>query len=93
MTNPISSGSPDPSKFLPSIKITPQDTKLLDTPFGKWFAKAAPNEDQTTLIKEIKQAVQQYCKDIVTAMKHDEARMKEAAAKLKKAAEGKDPDS
>jgi hypothetical protein len=92
MTNPVHGSWSDPN-ILPSVKLTPHDANLLQTPFGKMFLKAAPNEDQQTLLKQVKLAVNQYCKDIVNQIQQDQARMDKAMQRLKNVAEGKDPDA
>ncbi len=94
MTNPLSGGGGTSdlySHMLPSVKITSRDMHLLETPFGKMFTRAAPDEDRLTLLKQVKLAVDQYCKDIVHQMKHEMARMEKAARRLKNVAQGGDP--
>lgn len=100
MTDPIPSHPPTPASGLPSevplagIKVNPGDEKLLTTPFGKMFKNmpGASDQDQTTLIKEIKAAINQYCMEILRQMKIEDARYKEAMARLKRVAQGQSPD-
>jgi hypothetical protein len=98
MTDPTPSASKprfsSDSLPLDSIKVKPGDEKLLNTGFGKMFASmsGAGDQDQDTLIKEIKVFMNQYCQSILRDMKHQDERMKAALQKLKNVAEGRDPD-
>ena len=98
MTDPTSPASKPPISAdnlpLDSIKVKPGDEKLLNTGFGKMFTSmaGAGDQDQETLIKEVKVFMNQYCQSILRDMKHQDERMKEALRKLKNVAEGKDPD-
>ncbi len=99
MTTPVpsnsSSGSGLPSQVpLDSIKVKPGDEKLLNTGWGKMLEHTAgfSQQDQTTQIKEVKFAIQQSFQTLINQQKQQDAQMKEANEKLKRAAEGQDPD-
>lgn len=82
-----------PKAALSGVKVNPGDEKLLDTPWGKWMAHmpGAPS-DKEEMIKLIKASIQQYVKMVNVQIQQDQKRAKEASDKLKRVAEGKDPD-
>lgn len=95
MTDPTTPSKPKFSADnlpLDNIKVKPGDEKLLNTGFGKMFASVGGDQDQETLIKEVKAFMNQYCQDILRDMKHQDQKMQEALRMLKNVAEGKDPD-
>lgn len=85
---PPSGGAPDASKFLDNVKVHPGDEKLLRTPFGMMIIKYAHGEDQTTLIKTVKKALEQYVQALTKEMTREMKRSEEAIKKLGKASRG-----
>ncbi len=98
-TTPPSSSSSGPQ--LPTevplgrYKVHPGDEKILDSPFGRMIRAmpGAAQQDQDTLIKEVKAAMNQYCQDIVNQMQSEQKRADRVNEMLKRVAEGQDPDS
>lgn len=83
-----------PAAALAGVKVKPGDEYLLDTAWGKFIERmpGAPT-DKVELIKMIKASMQQYCNQVRIQMQDEDRRAREAAAKLKRVAEGKDPDA
>ncbi|MBS3905366.1 MAG: hypothetical protein KGZ39_08590 [Simkania sp.] len=79
---------------LNNIPINPGDEKLLTTPFGKMFANmpGAKNQDQDTLIREVKASMNIYSQNCVQQMQQDQARAQKVAQMMKQVAEGGSPD-
>ncbi len=95
MTDPISNNSPkgglpDAQDLIANVKLTPKDQNILDTPFGKMFAKNAKDEDRTTLIKEVKKALEQWIQSIMDDMKRQLKKQEETQKKLGRSLKGQD---
>lgn len=89
MSNPVPEptkppqGPAGPSPTGPTPEAEAPDS-VMNSPFAKMFEKSG----EPLTKKQLQAIINQFVKDLINRMKHDEKRMKEASERLKKAIKG-----